>query len=70
MKKLKEVQKTHWFCENHIRISDYKISSNQNNEKEYSATNTLSIDFALNNKVIEAFYQEIKTKTQRFRRRI
>jgi hypothetical protein len=31
-------------------------------KKEYSATNTLSIDFALNNKVIEAFYQEIQNE--------
>ncbi|WP_182651332.1 SIMPL domain-containing protein [Flavobacterium sp. SOK18b] len=50
------------FTEKNIKISDYKVSSNQNddNKKEYSATNTLSIDFPLNNKVIEAFYQEIQ----------
>ncbi|MGZ9676573.1 SIMPL domain-containing protein [Flavobacterium sp. GNP001] len=50
------------FTEKNIKISDYKVSSNENddNKKEYSATNTLSIDFPLNNKVIEAFYQEIQ----------
>lgn len=50
------------FTEKNIKISDYKVSSNKNddNKKEYSATNTLSIDFSLNNKVIEAFYQEIQ----------
>ncbi len=52
------------FTEKNIKISDYKVSSNQNddNKKEYSATNTLSIDFPLNNKVIEAFYQEIQVE--------
>jgi uncharacterized protein YggE len=64
---IEKLQKTLFkigFTENHIRISDYKISSNQNNDnkKDYSATNTLSIDFALNNKVIEAFYQEIQNE--------
>lgn len=52
------------FTEKHIKISDYKVSGNQNddNKKEYSATNSLSIDFALDNKIIEAFYQEIQNE--------
>jgi uncharacterized protein YggE len=50
------------FTEKNIKISDYKISSDQNNDdkKEYSVTNSLSIDFPLDNKLIEAFYQEIQ----------
>ncbi|MES2812474.1 MAG: SIMPL domain-containing protein [Bacteroidota bacterium] len=50
------------FTEKNIKISDYKVSSNENdgNKKEYFATNILLIDFALDNKLIEAFYQEIQ----------
>ena len=50
------------FSEKNIKISDYKVSSNENNDnkKEYTATNTLSIDFVLDNKLIEAFYQEVQ----------
>lgn len=52
------------FTEKHIKISDYNVRSNQNdeNKKEYSATNILSIDFALDNQPIEAFYQEVQNE--------
>lgn len=52
------------FTEKHIKISDYNVSSNQNNDnkKEYSARNILSIDFALDNKLIEVFYQEVQNE--------
>lgn len=49
------------FNNNQIKISDYLISSSkEDNEKRYSATNKLVIELALNNKVIDAFYQEIQ----------
>lgn len=52
------------FTEKNIKISDYKVSSgeNQDNKKEYSATNVLVINFVLDNKLIEAFYQEIQNE--------
>lgn len=52
------------FTEKNIKISEYKISSNKNsdNKKEYSVTNSLSINFSLDNKLIEAFYQEIQNE--------
>lgn len=55
------------FTEKNIKISDYKVSSDENNDgkKEYSATNTLSIDFALDNKVIDAFYQQIQSENMK-----
>lgn len=55
------------FTEKHIKISDYKVSSSENNDdkKEYEATNTLSIDFALDNKVIDAFYQQIQSENMK-----
>ncbi|MGC4040060.1 MAG: SIMPL domain-containing protein [Flavobacterium sp.] len=50
------------FTEKNIRISDYQVSSSENNDdkKEYTATNTLIVNFVLDNKIIEAFYQEIQ----------
>ena len=52
------------FSEKNIKISDYNVSSNQNNDdkKEYSAVNTLVVEFNLDNKLIEAFYQEIQNE--------
>lgn len=52
------------FTEKNIKIADYKISSIENNDskKEYAAMNILSIDFAIDNKLIEAFYQEIQNE--------
>jgi uncharacterized protein YggE len=65
-----EVEKLHkillniGFTGKHIKISDYSISSeeNEDDKKEYTATNTLSIDFLLNNKILEAFYQGVQTE--------
>ena len=55
------------FTEKNIKISDFKISTdnnsnNSNNKKEYSVINSLSINFSLDNKLIEAFYQEIQNE--------
>ena len=50
------------FSEKNIKISDYNVSNNENNDnkKEYTANNTLVVEFALDNKIIEAFYQELQ----------
>lgn len=50
------------FSEKNIKISDYNISNTENNDgkKEYTAHNTLVVEFLLDNKIIEAFYQEIQ----------
>lgn len=50
------------FSEKNIKISDYNVSSNENDDdkKEYIANNTLIVEFALDNKIIESFYQEIQ----------
>lgn len=50
------------FSEKNIKISDYNVSSNENdnNKKEYIANNTLIVEFTLDNKIIESFYQEIQ----------
>jgi uncharacterized protein YggE len=52
------------FTEKNIKISEYKVSSNENNDdkKEYRTLNTLVVEFNLNNKLIEAFYQEIQNE--------
>jgi uncharacterized protein YggE len=52
------------FTEKNIKISEYKVSSNENNDnkKEYTTGNTLVVEFALDNKIIEAFYQEIQNE--------
>ncbi len=49
------------FNNNQIKISDYSISSSkEDNQKKYSATNKLTIELALDNKVLNAFYKEIQ----------
>lgn len=52
------------FTEKNIKISEYSVSSNENSDdkKEYTTTNTLVVEFNLNNKLIEAFYQEIQNE--------
>jgi uncharacterized protein YggE len=51
------------FTEKNVKISEYKISKDDyENRKEFSATNTLSVDFVLDNKRIEGFYQEIQNE--------
>lgn len=53
------------FTEKNIKISEYKISSseNDNDKKEYTTTNTLIVEFNLDNKLIEGFYQEIQNES-------
>lgn len=52
------------FTEKNIKISDYKVLSNENNDnkKEYTTINALVVEFNLNNQLIEAFYQEIQNE--------
>jgi uncharacterized protein YggE len=52
------------FTEKNIKISEFKVSSNQDNDekKEYQTTNTLIVNFNLDNKIIETFYQEIQNE--------
>ncbi|MGL3000480.1 SIMPL domain-containing protein [Flavobacterium sp. RSSB_23] len=52
------------FTEKNIKISEYKVSSDENNDnkKEYTSENTLAVEFVLDNKIIEAFYQEIQNE--------
>lgn len=67
IEKLQKVLFRIGFTEKNIKIADYKISSieNANNKKEYAAMNILSIDFALDNKLVEAFYQEIQSENSK-----
>lgn len=47
-----------------IKISDYRISSSFDDDKKqksYTATNVLKVEFKLDNKVIDALYNEIQT---------
>lgn len=64
MEKVQKILLKIGFTEKNIKISNYTVSSTENeeNQKEYSATNTLVINFALDNKLIEAFYQEIQNE--------
>jgi hypothetical protein len=49
------------FTEKNVKISEYKISKDDyQNRNEFSATNTLTVNFVLENKRIEGFYQEIQ----------
>jgi uncharacterized protein YggE len=51
------------FTEKNVKISEYKISKDDyQNRKEFSAINSLSVDFVLDNKRIEEFYQEIQNE--------
>nr|WP_315142724.1 SIMPL domain-containing protein [uncultured Flavobacterium sp.] len=52
------------FTEKNIKISEYKVSNfeNNNDKKEYTTTNTLIVEFNLDYKLIEAFYQEIQNE--------
>lgn len=64
MDKIQKILLKIGFTEKNIKIAEYEISSNQNdnNEKEYTVTNTLMIRFALDNKIIEDFYQGIQNE--------
>jgi uncharacterized protein len=50
------------FTERNIKVSDYAISSSINDEdiKRYMASNTLKVEFLIDNKLIDAFYNEIQ----------
>lgn len=63
IEKLQKVLSKLGFTEKNIKISEYKISKDDyENRKDFSATNTLSVDFVLDNKRIEGFYQEIQNE--------
>jgi uncharacterized protein YggE len=55
------------FTNKNVKISDFKISSSQDNneKKKYFALNTLKVDFELDNKIIDAFYKEIQNKNHK-----
>jgi len=64
IQKLQNVLLKLGFTENNIKISEYNISKNNyNNKNEITVKNTLIINFVLNNKLIEAFYQEIQNES-------
>lgn len=50
------------FTNKTIKISDYDISSSQNDEdkKRYTASNVLKLEFGLDTKLIDALYKEIQ----------
>ena len=50
------------FTNKTIKISDYDISSSQNDEgkKSYNASNVLKLEFGLDSKLINALYKEIQ----------
>lgn len=50
------------FTDRNIKVSDYEISSSTNDDhkKRYNASNILKVEFALDNKLINAFYNEIQ----------
>jgi uncharacterized protein YggE len=64
IEKVQKVLLSIGFTKKNIKIADYKVSSNEDDDgkKEYSAMNMLVIDFPLDNKVIEAFYQGIQNE--------
>ncbi|MET0943890.1 MAG: SIMPL domain-containing protein [Flavobacterium sp.] len=67
IEKLQKILFSLGFTDKNIKIADYQISSSENsdNKKEYSATNSLSINFALDNKLIDAFYQQIQSENMK-----
>ena len=52
------------FSEKNIKIAEYKVSSEENNndKKEYITLNSLIVEFKLDNKLVDAFYQEIQSE--------
>ena len=54
------------FTNKNIKISEYKVSkSDYGNQNEVTATNTISIDFYIDTKLIENFYQQIQNENLR-----
>lgn len=64
IEKLQKLLQKIGFTEKNIKIAEYKVSSNDNDneKKEYTTSNTLVVEFNLNNKLIEAFYQEFQNE--------
>lgn len=62
---LKKILSKIGFTEKNIKISDFEISSQQddNNKKEYTVSCSLTITFILDNKILEEFYQEIQANS-------
>ncbi len=52
------------FTDKNIKISEFIVSSNQDNneKKEYHTSNTLIVTFNLDNTLIETFYQEVQNE--------
>jgi hypothetical protein len=53
------------FTNKNIKVSDYNISKTESdeNKNEYVATNSLNVEFGLDNKLIDSFYQELQLGT-------
>lgn len=51
------------FPDNMIKIADYRISSSSddNDKRKYTASNTLKIEFNINTSLIDAIYKEVET---------
>jgi uncharacterized protein YggE len=50
------------FSQNNIRISGYVIEkSDYSEDKKYKASNSLTVEFTLDNKLLDAFYGELQT---------
>ncbi|MGG7034716.1 MAG: SIMPL domain-containing protein [Flavobacterium sp.] len=64
IQKLQQVLFKIGFTNKNIKIAEYKISTEQyrNEKKEYNASNSLSIEFGIDNKLIDLFYQEIQLR--------
>lgn len=64
IEKLQKILLRIGFTDKNIKISEYKVSSYQDNDekKEYQTTNTLIVTFNLDNKLIDTFYQEIQNE--------
>lgn len=50
------------FTNNSIRIADYEVSSetDDDDKKRYTASNTLKVEFRIDNKIIDAFYGQVQ----------
>ena len=61
--KLEKVLLKIGFTNKNIKISEYKVSkSDYGNQNEVIATNTISLDFYIDTKLIENFYQQIQNE--------
>ncbi|WP_298221041.1 SIMPL domain-containing protein [Flavobacterium sp.] len=63
MQRLQQSLATIGFKKEHIKIAEYTISKDRYNgdeQKKYRATNVLRIVFPLDNRLIDAFYQQVQ----------